>query len=141
MSSIATAPTRNDSGTEPGRAEALPVKASRSQLAESLGRFGWTAASIGLFAAIWEFCWLVGLADPKLLPPLFIAYRTDLSEISGVVHSNLRARWEAMRERPAQSGALPNPMFTRIYFAVVRKNFFFIAHRSSGVSRKIRLWC
>ena len=69
MSSIATAPTRNDSGTEPGRAEALPVKASRSQLAESLGRFGWTAASIGLFAAIWEFCWLVGLADPKLLPP------------------------------------------------------------------------
>jgi glucuronokinase len=33
--------------------------------------------------------------DLSQLPPLFIAYRTDLSEISGVVHSNLRARWEA----------------------------------------------
>lgn len=33
--------------------------------------------------------------DPSLLPPLFVAYRTDLSEISGVVHSNYRARWEA----------------------------------------------
>lgn len=32
--------------------------------------------------------------DPRLLPPLYIAYRTDLSEISGVFHSNLRARWE-----------------------------------------------
>jgi len=32
---------------------------------------------------------------PSLLPPVFIAYRTDLSEISGVVHSSLRARWEA----------------------------------------------
>lgn len=33
--------------------------------------------------------------DPKLLPPLFMAYRSDLSEISGVVHSSLRTRWEA----------------------------------------------
>ncbi len=33
--------------------------------------------------------------DTALLPPLFVAYRTDLSEISGVVHSNYRARWEA----------------------------------------------
>jgi glucuronokinase len=32
--------------------------------------------------------------DPDLLPPLYIAYRTDLSEISGIFHSNLRARWE-----------------------------------------------
>lgn len=33
--------------------------------------------------------------DPALLPPVFIAYRTDLSEISGVFHNNIRARWEA----------------------------------------------
>ncbi|MGV6805295.1 MAG: ABC transporter permease [Ruegeria sp.] len=30
---------------------------------------GWTIVSVGLFALIWEFLWLVGLADPKLLPP------------------------------------------------------------------------
>ncbi len=33
--------------------------------------------------------------DPSLLPRLFVAYRTDLSEISGVVHSSYRARWDA----------------------------------------------
>lgn len=32
--------------------------------------------------------------DPSLLPPLYLAYRQDLSQISGVYHSNLRARWE-----------------------------------------------
>jgi glucuronokinase len=32
--------------------------------------------------------------DPGLLPPLYLAYRSDLSEISGIVHSNLRARWD-----------------------------------------------
>lgn len=32
--------------------------------------------------------------DPSLLPPLYLAYRTDLSQISGIYHGNLRARWE-----------------------------------------------
>jgi glucuronokinase len=32
--------------------------------------------------------------DPALLPSLYLAYRTDLSEISGIVHSNLRTRWD-----------------------------------------------
>ncbi len=36
---------------------------------DALARFGWTIVSVSLFAAIWEFCWLVGWADPKLLPP------------------------------------------------------------------------
>ena len=33
--------------------------------------------------------------DPESLPPLYIAYRTDLSEPSGVYHNNLKARWNA----------------------------------------------
>jgi len=37
--------------------------------------------------------------DRTLLPPLYIACRTDLSEISGIIHSDLRARWE--RREPA----------------------------------------
>ena len=36
---------------------------------KKLGRLGWTVASVGLFAAIWELLWLIGWADPKLLPP------------------------------------------------------------------------
>jgi len=31
--------------------------------------------------------------DPSLLPPLYIAYRTELAEISGVFHSGLRHRY------------------------------------------------
>lgn len=30
---------------------------------------------------------------PDLLPPLYVAYRVDLSEESGVFHNDLRARW------------------------------------------------
>ncbi len=37
--------------------------------------------------------------DPRLLPPLYIAYRTDLSEISDVFHNNIRDRFE--RGEPA----------------------------------------
>ncbi len=37
--------------------------------------------------------------DPKLLPPLYLAFRHDLAEISGIVHSDLRARWN--RGEPA----------------------------------------
>ncbi len=32
--------------------------------------------------------------DPALLPPLYIAYDTRLSEISGIFHNNIRQRWE-----------------------------------------------
>lgn len=32
--------------------------------------------------------------DPALLPPLFIAYRTDLGEGSETFHNNIRERWE-----------------------------------------------
>jgi glucuronokinase len=33
--------------------------------------------------------------DPALLPPLFMAFDATLSEPSGIVHSNIRQRWEA----------------------------------------------
>ena len=33
--------------------------------------------------------------DPNLLPPLYIAYREDLSEGTEVYHNDLRARWNA----------------------------------------------
>lgn len=33
--------------------------------------------------------------DPNLLPPIYIAYISDLSEISGIMHGKLRGRFEA----------------------------------------------
>ena len=32
--------------------------------------------------------------DPALLPPLYIAYRTDLAEGTEIFHNNIRARWQ-----------------------------------------------
>ena len=36
---------------------------------DMLSKIWWTCLSIGLFAGIWELCWALGWADPKLLPP------------------------------------------------------------------------
>ncbi len=41
--------------------------------------------------------------DPALLPPLFIAYRTDLAEGSEVFHNNLRERWDNGDEQVVQA--------------------------------------
>ncbi len=32
--------------------------------------------------------------DAEMLPPLYLAYRNDLSQVSGLYHSGLRGRWE-----------------------------------------------
>lgn len=53
----------------------LAAKAARPRILisdrfrASLSAIGWTLASVGLFALIWEICWLLGWSDPKLLPP------------------------------------------------------------------------
>ncbi|MDX2246764.1 MAG: GHMP kinase [Bacteroidia bacterium] len=41
--------------------------------------------------------------DPSVFPPLYIAYRTDLSEGSEVVHNNLRERYELGDEKVHQA--------------------------------------
>ena len=41
--------------------------------------------------------------DPALLPPLFVAYDASLSEPSGIVHSNIRQRWEAGEPKVRQA--------------------------------------
>jgi len=32
--------------------------------------------------------------DPKLLPPLYVAYRENLAQVSGAIHNNIRERFE-----------------------------------------------
>jgi len=36
---------------------------------DTLSKIWWTCLSVGLFAGLWELCWVLGWADPKLLPP------------------------------------------------------------------------
>src|SRR5580692_6927112 len=54
-------------------------------------RVAWTAASLGLFAGIWEACWALGWADPKLLPPphIFLGDIADQAKFFNTV-----SRWQ-----------------------------------------------
>jgi NitT/TauT family transport system permease protein len=66
-----------------------------------LGKIWWTCLSIGLFVGIWELCWLVGWADPKLLPPphIFIGSIGEQGKFF-----NTATRWQigtAMNEGPS----------------------------------------
>ncbi len=41
--------------------------------------------------------------DPNLLPPIYLAYISDLSEISGIAHGNLRGRFMAGDEKVVEA--------------------------------------
>lgn len=60
-----------------GAKPAVPASppAGRNKLRAYAQRSLWWLASVGIFVAIWELCWLSGLADPLMLPPphLFLA--------------------------------------------------------------------
>ena len=57
----------------------------------SLPQLGWTIASVGLFVVLWEAAWLVGWADPKLLPPPHIF----MGDIAGqMANFNTAQRWQ-----------------------------------------------
>jgi NitT/TauT family transport system permease protein len=66
-----------------------------------LSKVGWTLLSVSLFAGIWELCWWIGWADPKLLPPphIFIGSIADQGKFF-----NTATRWQvgkAMNEGPS----------------------------------------
>jgi NitT/TauT family transport system permease protein len=54
-------------------------------------RIAWTVVSLGLFAGIWEACWALGWADPKLLPPphVFLGDIADQAKFFNTV-----SRWQ-----------------------------------------------
>jgi NitT/TauT family transport system permease protein len=56
-----------------------------------LRQLGWTVASVSLFAAMWELLWLIGWADPKLLPPphVFLGDIPKQAKFFNTVH-----RWQ-----------------------------------------------
>ncbi|MDO9708547.1 ABC transporter permease [Paracraurococcus lichenis] len=58
---------------------------------KALARFGWALVSVGLFTAIWELLWLLGWADPKLLPPphIFLGNIPDQARFF-----NTATRWQ-----------------------------------------------
>jgi NitT/TauT family transport system permease protein len=65
---------------------------------KSIKRIFWTTVSIGLFVSIWELCWLLGWADPRLLPPphIFLGTFPDQAKFFNTVN-----RWEVVTPPPA----------------------------------------
>jgi NitT/TauT family transport system permease protein len=66
----------------------------------------WGAASIGLFAGIWEALWAIGWADPRLLPPphIFLGSIADQAKFFNTV-----SRWQigvAQADTPAPAMAV-----------------------------------
>ena len=74
-----------------------------------LSRIGWTILSIGLFVGLWELCWLVGWADPKLLPPphIFIGSIADQGKFF-----NTATRWQVGKSMAEGPSALESVMIT-----------------------------
>ncbi|WMS44526.1 ABC transporter permease [Acuticoccus sp. MNP-M23] len=72
------------------------------RLGGTLSSLAWGAASVGIFCLVWEFCWLVGLADPRLLPPPHI-FLGDLPNQAKFF--NTATRWEVgVSQSEAPSG-------------------------------------
>lgn len=94
---MATTSQRLDA-VRPAAGTALPAAAVsprwaawRQRFRNTLPQLGWTILSVGLFAAIWELLWLIGWADPKLLPPPHIF----LSDLAGqAANFNTAQRWQ-----------------------------------------------
>ncbi len=66
-----------------------------------LTRIWWTCLSISLFAGLWELCWAMGWADPKLLPPPHI-FLGNIAEQGK--YFNTATRWQvgsSMTEGPS----------------------------------------
>ena len=56
-----------------------------------LSRFLWALLSLSLFGGIWEVCWLVGWADPRLLPPPHVFLGSIVGQAK---YFNTVSRWQ-----------------------------------------------
>src|SRR5450756_1919639 len=68
--------------------------------------------AVFLLALAWGGLQTVEAQAPVAATNLTLNEVVDLAVRDNPQLQSLRTRWEAMQERPAQAGALPNPMFT-----------------------------
>ncbi|HVY13729.1 MAG TPA: ABC transporter permease [Rhodopila sp.] len=87
---------------------ALPRLSWLAPLGRALPMILWGAASIGLFAGIWEVLWAIGWADPKLLPPphIFIGSIADQAKFFNTV-----SRWQI----GSAQADVPSPAMAVLY--------------------------
>lgn len=101
-------------------------------------KVGWTLLSVGLFALIWELLWLVGWADPKLLPPPHI-FMGDIT--AQAKNFNTAQRWQigaGATDAPTPMMAVLITILSTTYRVIL--GLFLAATVSIAVGVAIRYW-
>src|SRR6266436_842003 len=103
-----------------------------------LAKAWWACLSIGLFAGIWELCWALGWADPKLLPPPHI-FLGNIAEQAKFF--NTATRWRGGQSMNDGPSAFESVMITvgattmRVFVGLVLASVLAI-----GIGVAVRYW-
>ena len=100
-----------DAGAAAGASRPAAVTRLFASMAglDTLSKIWWTCLSISLFAGIWELCWALGWADPKLLPPPHI-FLGNIAEQAKFF--NTATRWQVGQSMNAGPSAFESVMIT-----------------------------
>ncbi len=108
---VVTPPDYSDGASAAGASRPAAVaRLFASMAGESVfGRIWWTCLSVALFVGIWEFCWAVGWADAKLLPPphIFLGSIVDQGKFF-----NTATRWQVGKSMTGGPSAFELVMIT-----------------------------
>ena len=100
-----------DAGAAAGASRPAAVTRLLASMAghDTLSKIWWTCLSVGLFAGLWELCWVFGWADPKLLPPPHI-FLGNIAEQAKFF--NTATRWQVGQSMNAGPSAFESVMIT-----------------------------
>jgi NitT/TauT family transport system permease protein len=108
---VVTPPDYSDGASAAGATRPAAVARLFASMAGEglLSKIWWTCLSIALFVGIWEFCWAVGWADPKLLPPphIFLGSIADQGKFF-----NTATRWQIGKSMTEGPSAFESVMIT-----------------------------
>jgi len=108
---VVTPPDYSNGASAAGASRPAAVARLFASMASTgvLVRIWWTCLSIALFVGIWEFCWAIGWADPKLLPPphIFLGSIADQGKFF-----NTATRWQVGKSMTGGPSAFESVMIT-----------------------------
>ena len=108
---VVTPPDYSDGASAAGASRPAAVTRLLASMVglDTLSKIWWTCLSVGLFAGLWELCWVFGWADPKLLPPPHI-FLGNIAEQAKFF--NTATRWQVGQSMNAGPSAFESVMIT-----------------------------